>query len=283
VTILERGSQLLPREDRDAAAIVRSSLERDGVVVKTDAAVTEVRGNGAALIAAYRNSSSGNEAQDATETVAADSILVATGRKASIEGLGLDAAEIQFDHNGIRVDDRLRTTNRRVYAAGDVASKYRFTHAADALARIVIQNALFFGRKSGQRLIVPWCTFTSPEVAHVGLNALAAHKAGAQTITIPLEDVDRAVVDRATAGFVRIHHQGGTICGATIVGAGAGDVIGTVAYAMQREGSLAELSRVVFPYPTLSLALRQAADAYQRSRLTAALKRALQYYFRVWR
>jgi pyruvate/2-oxoglutarate dehydrogenase complex dihydrolipoamide dehydrogenase (E3) component len=207
---------------------------------------------------------------------------VATGRAPAVEGLNLEAAGIERAREGIRVDDRLRTTNPRVYAAGDVASRYQFTHAADALARTVIQNALFFGRRAASRLVVPWCTFTSPEVGHVGVTSADAAASGAQTITIPLADVDRAVVDEDTDGFVRLHHRRGRILGATVVGHGAGEVIATLASVMQSGATLTHLSRVVFPYPTLSTALRQAGDVYQRTRLTPAMRRALKYYFRLW-
>ena len=257
VTLIEAGPQLLAREDPDAAALVERALAADGVTVRTGVTVSHAR------------------------DLAADAVLIAVGRQATVEGLGLDAAGIEVDGEGIRVDDRLRTTNRRVFAAGDVASRYKFPPAADALARIAIQNALFFGRRSARRLVIPWCTFTSPELAHVGMTSAEADARGAQTITVPLADVDRAVADEATAGFVRLHHDAGRIVGATIVAPGAGELISTVAYAMRTGGTLATLSTVVFPYPTLSLALRQAGDAYQRTKLTPAVRTLLKYYFRL--
>lgn len=269
VTLIEGAAQLLPREDPDAGAIVAHALEQDGVTVLTGVRVTTV--------ATDANGISVTHERGRTE---AHALLVATGRSPNVEGLGLDAAGIAHDDDGIRVDDSLRTTNRRVFAAGDVASRYKFTHAADALARTVIQNALFLGRRRASRLVIPWCTFTSPEVAHVGLTSSEARERGAQTITVPLTDIDRAVVDEDATGFIRIHHDSGRIVGATIVSAAAGELIGTVAYAVQTGGTLANLSSVVFPYPTLSLALRQAGDAYQRTRLTPGVRTMLKYYFR---
>ena len=143
------------------------------------------------------------------EQLAGDRLLVATGRAPNIEGLDLARAGIHAGPQGVVVDDRLRTSNRRVYAAGDVCSRFQFTHVADATARIVIQNALFFGRRKASALTIPWCTYTDPEVAHVGLSAEDAEKRrpDVQTISVPLSDVDRAVLDDETEGFVRVHHD----------------------------------------------------------------------------
>jgi pyruvate/2-oxoglutarate dehydrogenase complex dihydrolipoamide dehydrogenase (E3) component len=269
VTIVEAAEQVLPREDPDAAAIVRHALLGDGVDVRTDASVSSVRTNGGDVRLTLRDGD-----------LVCDRLLVATGRTPNTASLGLEAAGVARDGERIRVDDRLRTTNARIYASGDVVSRHQFTHAADALSRIVIQNALFFGRKRVSALVVPWCTFTSPEVAHVGVTSAEARREQWATVTIGLDEVDRAMVDDETDGFVRIHHDGGRIRGATVVAPSAGELIGTIAYAMQYGRGLAELSSVVFPYPTLSLALRQAADAYQRTRLTPGVKRVLKYYFR---
>jgi pyruvate/2-oxoglutarate dehydrogenase complex dihydrolipoamide dehydrogenase (E3) component len=269
VTMIESSPRLLPRDDPDAAGVVRRSLEKDGVRVLTGGEVQRIGRTEEGFVLMHGGTD-----------IPADALLVATGRASVVDGLDLEAAGIARDREGIRVDDRLRTTNPRVYAAGDVASRYQFTHAADALARTVIQNALFFGRRAASGIVIPWCTFTSPEVAHVGITSADAGSRGAQTITIPLSDVDRAVVDDETDGFLRVHHRRGRILGATIVARGAGEVIGTIASVMQSGATLPHLARVVFPYPTLSTALRQAGDAYQRTKLTPAMRRALKYYFR---
>jgi pyruvate/2-oxoglutarate dehydrogenase complex dihydrolipoamide dehydrogenase (E3) component len=268
VTLFEAGPQLLPQEDADAAAIVTAALADDGVDVRLATRVARVSGAGAGVLIEY----DGGRAQ-------CDALLVAAGRTANTTGLGLEVAGVAHDGDGVRVDARLRTTNHRVFAAGDVASRHKFTHAADALARIVIQNALFFGRKRADRLIIPWCTFTDPEVAHVGVNAAQAVAQQAATVTVPLDEVDRAIVDDETAGFVRIHHRGGRIVGATIVGAGAGEMIGTIAYGMRKGGTLADLASTVFPYPTLSLAFRQAGDIYRRGGLSPRVRALLTSYF----
>jgi pyruvate/2-oxoglutarate dehydrogenase complex dihydrolipoamide dehydrogenase (E3) component len=214
---------------------------------------------------------------------AADAVLVATGRVPNVEGLNLEGAGVAFGKQGVDVDDRLRTSNPRVYAAGDICSPLKFTHAADAMARIVIQNALFFGRRRYSALVIPWCIYTLPEVAHVGLSSDQAAQSGANAITIPLADVDRSVVDEDPAGFVRIHHHGGRAVSATIVAPHAGELIGQVASLMRRRGKLDDLSAEIFPYPTVADALRRAGDAYRRTKLTPGVRRAFQRYFALLR
>jgi pyruvate/2-oxoglutarate dehydrogenase complex dihydrolipoamide dehydrogenase (E3) component len=272
VTLFEAAAQILPNEDPDAAAIVASALIADGVDLRLGSRVTSVSQDAARTRVHF----------DSGE-VTCDAILVATGRTPNVEGLGLEAAGVACSREGIGVNDNLRTTNRHIFAAGDVGSRYKFTHAADVLARTVIQNALFFGRKRASRLVIPWCTFTDPEVAHVGVNSAAAGRQEAATVTVPLDEVDRAIVDDETNGFVRVHHRAGRIVGATIVAPAAGELIGLLTYAMQKGGSLGDFSSVVFAYPTVSLALRQAGDAYRRAALTPRARRVLDTYFRIRR
>jgi pyruvate/2-oxoglutarate dehydrogenase complex dihydrolipoamide dehydrogenase (E3) component len=267
VTLFEGAPQLLTHEDVDAASIVTGALTADGVDVRVSTRVTSVSPSAGG----YRIEFDGG-------AVVSDAVLVATGRTPNTAGLGLDAAGVAHDADGIRVGPTLRTTNLRIFAAGDVASRFKFTHAADALARVVIQNALFFGRRRADRIVIPWCTFTDPELAHVGITSAEASAQQALTITVPLGDVDRAIVDDDTAGFVRVHHRSGRILGATIVAPSAGEMIGTVAFAMQKGAGLGDLAATVFPYPTLSMALRQAGDAYRRGSLTPRVKRLLDFY-----
>jgi pyruvate/2-oxoglutarate dehydrogenase complex dihydrolipoamide dehydrogenase (E3) component len=272
VTMIESGSQVLPREDRDAAEVVKTRLLEDGIDVRLGTRVASARWVDGRFFLEH----------DAG-TVSADALLVAAGRAPRVDGLNLEAAGVSFGPEGVTVDDRLRTSNARVYAAGDVCSKYKFTHAADAMARIVLRNALFFGRARVSSLIIPWCTFTSPEVGRVGDAGEEAAARGAEAITIPLSSVDRAVVDEATDGFVRLHHRRGQLVGATIVAPDAGELVSAVAVAMRFRGSLSDLASSVFPYPTLSVALRQAGDTYRRSTLTPTLRSALRYYFHLFR
>jgi pyruvate/2-oxoglutarate dehydrogenase complex dihydrolipoamide dehydrogenase (E3) component len=273
VTLIESGPQLLPREDREAAAIVEAHLRADGAEVLLGSRLQAAHWQDGRFVL-----------EEAGRTISADAVLVASGRAPRIEGLQLETGGVAFGPDGVVVNDRLRTSNPRVYAAGDVCSKYKFTHAADAMARIVVRNALFFGRARTSALIIPWCTFTAPEVGRVGQAGDEAAGSGAEAITIPLAAVDRAVVDEMTDGFVRIHHRRARIVGATVVAAaGAGELVSVIALAMRHGGSLSDLSSAVFPYPTLALALRQAGDAYRRSALTPGVRKALQYYFQVLR
>ena len=214
--------------------------------------------------------------------VVGDRLLVSAGRAPNIDSLGLDAAGVSVSRRGVTVDDHLRTSNRRVYAAGDVCSAFQFTHAADALARIVIQNALFFGRRRASALVIPWCTYTSPEVAHVGLYEQDAKTQGhdVQTITVDLADIDRAVVDEDTDGFVRVHHERGRLLGCTIVAPHAGDLIGEAALALTHGHSLSDLSSTIHPYPTYAEAFRKAGDQYHRTLLTPRVRTLMERYFR---
>ncbi len=202
---------------------------------------------------------------------------MAVGRAPNVENLGLDAAGVRYDAKiGVYVNDRLQTSSPRIYAAGDVCSQYKFTHAADFMARIVIGNALFFGRSKLSALTIPWCTYTSPELAHVGLTETEAEKQGIaiDTYTQEFAEVDRAILAGETEGFVRIHTQKGKdkILGATIVAANAGDMIGEVSLAMTHGLGLKKIAAAIHPYPTEAEAIRKIGDQYNRTRLTPFVK-----------
>jgi pyruvate/2-oxoglutarate dehydrogenase complex dihydrolipoamide dehydrogenase (E3) component len=281
VTLVEMAGQFLGREDPDAAAVLRAALERDGVEIRLETSATKVVAqNGEKVLTLESGGSS--------QTIAADAILVAVGRAPNVEGLGLDEAGIEFDlRKGVVVDDHLRTTNRRVFAAGDICLKTQFTHAADFSARAVIQNALFFGRKTVSALNIPWCTYTSPEIAHVGLYERDAEAQGipVDTYLRELEHVDRAIAEGDTAGFVKIHTRKGSdkILGATIVARHAGDLISEISVAMAAGLGLGGLSAVIHPYPTQAEAIRQTGDAYNRTRLTPSVKRLFAWILRMRR
>ncbi|MBZ0090304.1 MAG: FAD-dependent oxidoreductase, partial [Thermoanaerobaculia bacterium] len=272
VTILQNHPQFLPREDRDAAEILLGAFRAAGIGVRLDSEVQRVeKSGGEKVLHVARNGS--------RERLAVDEILVAVGRRPNVEDLGLEAAGVRFGSTGVEIDDHLRTTNYRIFAVGDVALPYQFTHVADAAARIVIQNALFpFGRKLSS-LVVPWSTYTDPEIAHVGLNETQAKERGlsVETVTIPFADVDRARLEGATEGFVRIHAEAksGRILGATIVGRDAGDLVSEISVAMAGKLTLGALGSVIHPYPTRAEAIRKAGDAWNRRRLTPRSKSLL--------
>jgi pyruvate/2-oxoglutarate dehydrogenase complex dihydrolipoamide dehydrogenase (E3) component len=280
VTLVERGPRLLARDDPDAAAIVERAMADDGVAILRNAAVRRAERDGStgALVV---------ERDGLEARVEADAILVAAGRAPNVEGLGLEAAGVGYGQGGVVVDDRLCTSNPRVFAVGDVSSRLRFTHNSDAQARIAIQNALFFGRARASRLVMPWCTYTSPEVAHVGLHEMDARDGGhdVQTLTLPLGEVDRAVLDGETAGFFRVHLKRGTdrILGATLVAEHAGEMIGEIGVAIVNGVGLAGIGRAIHPYPTQAEVFRKAADAWRRGKLTPGVRGALRLFFRAFR
>jgi pyruvate/2-oxoglutarate dehydrogenase complex dihydrolipoamide dehydrogenase (E3) component len=277
VTVIDAAPRILRNDDADAAEVVAAALRREGIEILTDARIDSVREDGAGkTIRVTRGGES-------TEIIASH-LLVAAGRAPNVEGLGLEAAGVEYEAKGVAVDERMRTSNPRIYAIGDVASRFQFTHAAEAQARMVVRNALFFGRGKAGDLVIPWCTYTSPELAHVGIapDEVAASGDEVRTITIPMHEVDRARTDGATEGFFRVHLEGAsdTILGATLVAGHAGDIISQVTQAMTAGIGLGRLGETIYPYPTTAEVLRKAADAWRRGKLTPTAKRAFRLFFR---
>ncbi|MBJ6749169.1 mercuric reductase [Geomonas anaerohicana] len=272
VTLIEPGGQLLGRDDPDAATVLLEALRREGITVHlaTEVLSVELRGAGKVLRL---------QRQGVPFEVEVAGILVGAGRAPNVEGLGLEEAGIAYDRNGVTVSDTLQTTNPRVYAAGDICSRLRFTHTADAQARILIANALFKGRRKNSSLTVPWCTYTDPEVAHVGMSPAeaAARAIEVDTLTVPFTDVDRAVLDGEEQGFARVHLKRGsdTILGATIVARHAGEMISEITLAIGSGLGLIAIGNTIHPYPTQSESWKKLADAYQRRRLTPLVQRIL--------
>jgi pyruvate/2-oxoglutarate dehydrogenase complex dihydrolipoamide dehydrogenase (E3) component len=280
VVLFDQSPRVLPRDDADGSLVLQRALIDDAVQLELGREIRRVWRRGDALVVCFRRSPN-----HADEEIEGDRLLVATGRTPNVSELNMERAGIRTGPSGIIVDDRLRTSNRRVYAAGDVCSPFRFTHAADATARIAIQNALLFGRRKASALTIPWCTYTDPQVAHVGLSpdCDGARHRGVQTITVPLSEVDRAVLDDETDGFIRVHHRRGRLVGCTIVSSQAGELIGLAGNLIARRARLTELSSTIFPYPTQAEAYRKAGDAYRRTRLTPRVRRAFERYFELAR
>ncbi len=267
VTLVHKNSQILNKEDPDAASIIRSQLTQDGVHIWTNTEVLDIE-----------VTADGKKVQiktpDGLRSIVVDEILVGAGRQANIEGLNLDAIGIATDpHKGILVNDFLQTAQSHIYAAGDVCMDWKFTHAADFAARIVIKNAFFspFGLTKSKlsNLVMPWVTYTHPEVAHIGLYEHQA-TVSTTTITIPMNTVDRAITDDETQGFVKLLLRAGSdeILGATIVSAHAGEMISEVTTAIVNKIGLGKLASVIHPYPTQADAIRKAADAYRKTLLS---------------
>ena len=272
VTLFERAPHFLTREDDDAAELLEDVFRDEGIRIELSSNVQRVERKGDEKVIHFENGSG------AASELVADEILVGAGRAPNVEGLGLEAASVAYDlRKGVEVNDRLQTSNRRIYAVGDVCMAWKFTHAADAAAKIVVQNALFLGRKKLSDLVMPWCTYTSPEIAHVGLYPHQAREQNVEidTYKVPLDENNRAVADGEENGFVKIHTRKGSdrIVGATVVAAHAGDLISQVTQAIVGKVGLGALTNVIFPYPTQAEAIKRAAGLYTRTRLTPFVKR----------
>ncbi|HEU0175490.1 MAG TPA: mercuric reductase [Blastocatellia bacterium] len=279
VTVINDVARILPGEDADAAAIIHRQFEREGMMIINQARITRVERRGSDKALVY--SLNGEESE-----ILCDAILSAAGRAPNVEGLNLEAAGVNYSRDGVIVDDYLRTSNPRIYAAGDVCSKFKFTHAADAMARVALRNALFFGRARMSAMVMPWVIYTDPEIAHAGLYEADARSAGfdVATITERFEDIDRAILDGEDEGFARVHYdrKTGKILGGTIVARHAGEMIGELTLAVTNGLKMGALSATIHPYPTQAEALRKIGDAYNRARLTPTVRKIFRKWF-AWR
>lgn len=263
--IVQKMPLFLPKEERDAAQLLSDSFARDGLEVRLNTQVTDVcMRNGEHIVDMVSD--------DYHSSVSVDAVLAGVGRLPNIEGLDLQLAGVEAIDGGVRVDDFLRTTNRRIFAAGDVCMEHKFTDVADATARIAVRNALFPGHQRVSALTIPWCTYTDPEIAHVGVYVRQANNRGIpiRTFTVPMHQVDRAILDGEQTGFVKIHvaQHSDKILGATIVARHAGEMINEITLAMVHGIGLNSLSEVIHAYPTQAEAIHKAADACNRTRLT---------------
>ncbi|MEG3896171.1 MULTISPECIES: mercuric reductase [unclassified Microcoleus] len=270
VVLLHKNAQILDKEDADAATIVQQAFLREEIQLILESKIERVEKTNAGKVIYYKS-------QGKESSVIVDEIIVSAGRSPNVEGLNLEAVGVKCDtQTGVFVNDNLQTTNPRIYAAGDICMKHKFTHAADFAARMVIQNTLFFGRKKLSALTIPWCTYTDPEIARVGLGdrELQAKGIDVDTFLIPFSQVDRAIIDGEDEGFVKIHVKKGSdkILGATIVARHAGDMISEITLAMVNNIGLGKIASTIHPYPTKADAIRKAGDAYNRTRLTPFVK-----------
>ncbi|MEX1024250.1 MAG: mercuric reductase [Planctomycetota bacterium] len=281
VTLIQRGERVLQHDDAEAAAVVQRSLRNSHVRLRLATTATKLaRGADGAHVLSLAP-------DDFGATLEADRVLVATGRSPVVDGLELEQAGVEYDaESGIRVDDNLRTTNERIFAAGDVCLSTRFTHAADAAARIVVRNALFPGSQKWDAERVPWCTYTDPELAHVGQTEDRARRngRGVEVIRIESHQLDRAVVDGRTDGFVKFVVDRRTqLVGATIVGAHAGERLAELVPLVTERVALHRLAGRIHPYPTYAAATARAGDRANAARLTpfrAKLARVLLAFLR---
>ena len=275
VTVVQFAPRLLEKEEPEASDAVARALTDEGLAIRlgTSAVRAETRDGRRVLVL---------KAGDVEEAIPFDAILVATGRRPNVEGLDLAAAGVALDARGfVAVDAAMRTSGPGVFAVGDVSGGLLFTHVAEAEAKVALRNALFpFTGKMDYR-VVPWATFTDPEVARVGADEASLRAAGQpfSPQVFPFADADRAVTDGATRGFVKVlADRRGKILGATIVGGQAGELIHEFALAMRQGATLADLSGLIHAYPTLSLANRRASDAYMKGKLDGPGGRILRWW-----
>ncbi|MCG6155924.1 mercuric reductase [Rubinisphaera margarita] len=282
VVLFDRGDRILSKEDPEAAQVVAEQFSRDGIQLVLNSKLLKISETSEGFSITY---SQGNEEHE----LLVDQLLVAAGRAPNVDELNLESVGVDYDSNGISVNDHLQTSNPRIFAAGDVCSRYKFTHLADFQARIVLQNALFsigpFGRKKMSQLVIPWCTYTSPEVAHVGLFEHEAARRGIQVDVYKqdLAGVDRAILEGETQGFVKIltKRDSDRIVGATIVAAHAGEMISEITVAMNGGIGLSKIAGAIHPYPTQAEAIRKIGDQYNRTRLTPFSQRLLNLLRRI--
>jgi pyruvate/2-oxoglutarate dehydrogenase complex dihydrolipoamide dehydrogenase (E3) component len=274
VVLFHKHAHLLNKEDADAAEIVQDAFVEEGVNLVLNAQIERVSPTEGGKTIFY--SSNGKRG-----TVTVDEILIGAGRSPNVAGLNLEAVGVKYDErHGVKIDDYLQTSNSKIFAVGDICMKWKFTHAADAAARIVIQNALFtpfgIGKKKLSDLVMPWVTYTDPEIAHTGMYEHEAQEKGIKinTIKVDFDDLDRAITDGDEEGFLKIHHRQGSdeILGATIVAPHAGEMISEVTTAIVNKVGLGSLASVIHPYPTQAEAIKKAADLYRRTKLTGRTK-----------
>lgn len=279
VTVLDLLPTILPREDPDMAAVVRSALENDGIKFLLGQRTTKLSLNTDKTINFLLENEAGK-----SQTIKASHLLVATGRLPNIENLGLEKAGVNIARGLLVLNKNLRTSNKHIYACGDVAGPYYFTHMAEHQAGIVLRNTLFHLSAKAETHIVPWSTFTDPELARVGLSASQAEeqKIDHEVISFPFSDIDRAHTDNHRSGLIKvIVDKKGKIMGAAIVGKRAGELIHEYTLAMKQHLKLGQLSSMIHIYPTLSQINRRVADTYLKKKLTPTTKKIMKFLFRL--
>ena len=270
VTVLDVG-RMLPRDDPDAVAVVRNSFAAEGICLHENVKLVRVEKRAQRIAVLL--------AGDRERLIEGSHLLIATGRKSNVENLGLEAAGIRFDHRGIEIDSRLRTSNRRVYAAGDVAGSYQFTHLANYHAGIVLRNALFRLPARTDLRALSWVTYTDPELAQVGMSEAQARQSHCDKIRVlraEFADSDRAQTENAIHGFIKVMiSRRGRVLGVTIVGRTAGELALPWVLVISKKIGVGPLATAIVPYPTLSEISKRAAGNFYASQLFGRRTRIL--------
>jgi pyruvate/2-oxoglutarate dehydrogenase complex dihydrolipoamide dehydrogenase (E3) component len=286
VTIIEVLDQILPKEDPDVADWMETRLVTDGIRVLRSSQATRVSVHDGKVQFELVRRPHGAREPEATQ-IAADTLLVSAGRVPNTERLNLEAAGVKFNSRGIEVNAYLQTSQPHIYAAGDIVGPYQFTHTADAQARVVVRNILMPFQLLRQRMdysVVPWCTYTDPEVARVGLNEAEAKQQNISydLISVGVNELDRAVIEGEELGFIKVLTAKGTdkILGVTIVAAHAGDLLHEFVLAMKYRVGLGQLATTIHAYPTFAELARKVGDHYNKKRLTPLLKKVFTWLYR---
>jgi pyruvate/2-oxoglutarate dehydrogenase complex dihydrolipoamide dehydrogenase (E3) component len=270
VTVLQRNPTIMPREEPEAAQQLQARLASEGVVFLTSVQVRHIETGDEGIHLIYENKA-GRE-----QVLAVDELLLAVGRQPNVEGLNLEAAGVEYGRGRLKLDGRLRTTNPRIYACGDVAGPYQFTHMAEYQAGVVISNAVFRVPKRVDYRVVPWVTYTDPELARVGLSEAEAQEQGIPhaVLRFDFSAIDRAITERETDGFAKFIVRGGSrlrgggqILGATLLGAHAGELLHEIVLAMQAKVPFSKISATIHAYPTLAQINRRTVNSYYGKRL----------------
>ena len=277
VTVLEMAPALLPREDREVAEELARHLGEEGVSVHIGSGVESVAPGDGGVRLHCRGA-------DGAFPVDADKVLVAAGRRANIDDLGLEEAGVAVDNGLIRFDRRMRTTRRHIFACGDCCGPYPFTHMAEYQAGIVIANAVFRFPKRADYRVVPWVTYTAPELARVGLTEAEARERGmaVEVARFRFRDVDRAVCDGETAGLAKLVVHKNRLVGATLLGAQAGELIHELVLAMQAKLKVGQISATIHAYPTRAQIQRRAVNTLYAPKLFSARTRRLVGWIQRW-
>ena len=276
VTLVQHNAHILPREDPDISEIVRRRLEHEGVEFHLGCSTKHVSGAVDKIELVFASSDNRQYTENGTH------LLVAAGRKANSEGLGLENAHVRTARGRIITDRRLRTTNRRIFACGDIVGPHLFTHMAEHHAGVVLRNTLFRLPATIEQRVIPWCTFTDPEVARVGLSAREAQQQDIlhKVYTFPFKDIDRAQAEGETEGLAKIiTDKKGRLLGAALVGPHAGELIHEYTLALSQRLKASDLSKVIHIYPTLAQINRRVADVRMREGLTPSAKKWIKLIF----
>ena len=280
VTLVQRRNRILPREDPDASQVIQEIFRKEGIQLLLGCHHRRIREEGSRWVLELEHSEEGRK------EIVFDRILIAAGRSPNVEGLDLEKVGIHPGPHGLDVDSYLRTSAKHIYACGDIIGPYLFTHTADHQARTVLRNALFPGKSKINYQIIPWSTFTDPEVARVGMNEQEAQKRNLSydVFHYPLRELDRAVCDREEEGFIKVLTQKGKdrILGVTLISSHGGDLLGEMVLAMKQGVGLKTLANLIHIYPTLSEINKRVSGVFQSSRLTPTTKKWLGRFFR-WR